>query len=161
MQNRIEEQVLVELRRIIRATHLSAKHLARATGLTTSQLLVMQLLKSQKELSPRQIADAMNLTQATVTTLLDRLQERDLIDRRRSESDRRKMRVKLTPAGEAQLRQAPRSLQERFLEHFAELERWEQTAILSALQRVAYLLDAASLDAAAVLDVGQLDRPAE
>jgi hypothetical protein len=36
-----EEKVLVELRKIIRATQINAKQLARETGLTTSQLVVM------------------------------------------------------------------------------------------------------------------------
>lgn len=160
MQTRIDEQVLAELRRIIRATQLNAKRLAQECGLTTSQLVLLQLLKAQGELTARQIATAMTLTQATVTTLLNRLQERGLVTRRRGEDDRRKVYVELTPEGIRQLDRAPESLHERFLRDFAALESWEQSAVLAALQRVAHLLDAASLDAAPVLDIGRLDRPA-
>ncbi|HSN70741.1 MAG TPA: MarR family transcriptional regulator [Steroidobacteraceae bacterium] len=148
--------MLVELRKIIRATQLNAKQLARDTGLTTSQLVVMELLKNEGEMTPRAIAQSMNLTQATVTSLLDRLESRHYLTRERGQRDRRTVHVTLTPDGEAQLASAPESLQQRFVKDFRRLESWEQTSILAALQRVSHLLDAASIDAAPVLDVGHL-----
>lgn len=154
---KIEEQVLVELRRIIRATQISAKRLARQTGLTTSQLVLMQLLDAHRDITPGQIARAMTLAQATVTALLDRLQSRGLIQRTRGASDRRQVRVVLTELGKAELQRAPTPLQSRFLRDFSALKSWEQTSILAALQRVAHLMDAETLDAAPVLDVGRLD----
>ena len=160
---KIEEQVLTELRRIIRATQINAKRLARDTGLTTSQLVLLQLLDGHADMghtdmTPGQIARAMNLTQATVTALLDRLQDRHLIVRNRGAADRRQVRVALTTQGKQQLERAPPPLQARFLHDFAALAAWEQTAILSSLQRVAHLLNADNLDASPVLDVGRLDQ---
>jgi len=161
VKNSIEEQVLIELRRILRATQLGARTLARESGMTTSQLVVLQILKAQGEMTARQIAESMHLTQATVTSLLDRLQDRGWITRRRGEQDRRRVYVELSEQGERQLELAPTSLQERFVGQFIALQPWEQTAILATLQRVAHLLDAASIDASPVLDVGRIDRPAE
>jgi DNA-binding MarR family transcriptional regulator len=161
MKISIEEQVITELRRIMRATQLSARALARDSGMTTSQLIVLQVLSAQGEMTARQIAQSMNLTQATVTSLLDRLQERRWITRKRGEQDRRRVHVRLTEEGERQLERAPESLQQRFVNHFNALQPWEQLSILSALQRVAHLLDAASLDASPVLDIGRIDRVAE
>lgn len=160
MKNTIEEQVLMELRRIIRTTQLHAKSLARESGMTPSQLVALQMLQSEGEMTATQIADALNLTQATVTALLDRLQERHWIERRRREGDLRRVHIKLTEQGERQLQQAPESLHQRFLADFRQLQPWEQTAILSALQRVGQLMHAASLDASPVLDVGRIDRAA-
>lgn len=157
----IEDQVLIELRRILHATQVGARNLARESGMTTSQLIVLQNLKAHGEMTARQIAQSMNLTQATVTSLLDRLQERGWITRRRGEQDRRRVYVQLAPAGTRQLKQAPESLQQRFVNHFKTLQKWEQSSILAALQRVAHMLDAASFDAAPVLDVGRIDRRPE
>lgn len=157
----LEDQVIIELRRIMRATQLSARTLARESGMTTSQLIVLQVLRAQGEMTARQIAESMHLTQATVTSLLDRLQERGWITRERGEKDRRRVHVRLTDAGERQLNRAPESLQQRFVSQFAALQPWEQSSILAALQRVAHLLDAASIDASPVLDVGRIDRPAD
>jgi DNA-binding MarR family transcriptional regulator len=156
----IEERVLTELRRILRATQLGVRTLARENGMTPSQLIVLQLLKAQQEMTARQIAEAMHLTQATVTSLLDALQERGWITRTRGEQDRRRVHVRLTKEGARQIERAPASLHERFVKEFRSLQPWEQSMMLTTLQRIAHLMDAASLDASPVLDIGRLDRPA-
>jgi DNA-binding MarR family transcriptional regulator len=153
--------VLVALRRIIRATDFSAKHLARETELTTSQVLVLQLLEPDRELAIGDIAREVNLNQATVTTLVDRLEERQLVKRHKGKQDRRQVFVKLSSKGKAVLEQAPKLLQAVFLENFGRLADWEQTYILSAVERMAHLMNAAFLDASPVLDLGAVDRRAE
>lgn len=155
------EQALTELRRIIRATQINAKALAAHSQLTVSQLMVLQLLSAHGELTPRQLAQHVNLTQATVTTLLDRLEERNFISRRRSDQDKRRVHVTLSNEGAKQLARAPQTLHSRFTIQFGKLQAWEQTQILSALQRIAHFLDVASVDASPILDVGLLERPAE
>jgi hypothetical protein len=67
--------------------------------------------------------------------------------------------VQLTKRGFEILRDAPLPLQEHFATQFNGLEEWEQTMIIAALQRVAYMMDAEHIDASPVLDVGALDRP--
>jgi DNA-binding MarR family transcriptional regulator len=155
------EQALTELRRIIRATQINAKALAVQSQLTVSQLMVLQLLNAHGELTPRQLAQHVNLTQATITTLLDRLEERNFVSRRRSDQDKRRVHVALTKEGAKQLAQAPQTLHSRFTIQFGTLQAWEQTQILSALQRIAHMLDVASVDASPILDVGSLQRSAE
>lgn len=156
----IEEQVLTELRRILRATQLGVRALARENRMTPSQVIVLQLLKSQHEMTARQIADAMHLTQATVTSLLDALQDRGWITRTRGKQDRRRVHVRLTKEGARQIARTPASLHERFVSQFRALQPWEQSSMLATLQRIAHLMDAASIDASPVLDIGRLDRPA-
>jgi len=67
------DEILVALRRITRAIDLHSKSLQKKTGLTTSQLLVMEIINKLGSPSPSTIAREMVLSQATVTTLLDRL----------------------------------------------------------------------------------------
>lgn len=158
MAQSVEELVLIELRRIIRTTQLNAKLLARDTGMTPSQRVALQLLQASGEMTARQIAQSLHLTQATVTALLDRLQERGWIVRRRDTSDRRRVYVKLTATADQELRRAPETLHERFLRDFRALQPWEQSSILAALQRVGQLMDAAAMDPSPVLDVGTIER---
>ena len=152
----LENAVLVALRRVIRAADLDAKDLARQTGLTTSQLLVLELLEASGEMTVGGIAREVGLAQGTVTSLIDRLVERGLLNRRRANQDRRQVKVALSDPGRALLAAAPTPLQRRFLESFSRLRDWEQTAILSSLQRLAHLMGAETLEAAPVLDVGHL-----
>ena len=156
-----QQQVLRALRQLMQVTDLEAKHLARHYRLTASQLLVLQMLQSRGQQVIGQLAREVGLAQATVTSLVDRLQSRGLVRRERGSTDRRQVHVMLTDAGRDLLAAAPAPLQVRFLRNFDSLADWEQTAILAALQRLTHLMDAHYLEAAPVLDVGALDRSAE
>ena len=145
-------QVLVTLRQIIRAIDLRSKKLERESGLTGPQLLIMQAIGEAQTISPGTLAKSVSLSQATVTTILDRLEKRYLVLRMRSSDDKRKVAVSLTQEGEELLRQAPNLMQEDFIKAFEELKEWEQTQILSSLQRVAAMMNAEGLDAAPLID---------
>jgi len=146
------------LRRVIRATDMHSKHLSKTAGLTAPQLLVLQTLDRHGEVTIGEIAKAISLGQATVTTIITRLENRGSVAREKSQQDRRKVFVTLTPAGKQLLTKAPTPLQQKFVTQFAELKLWEQSMILSSLQRVATMMDADDIDASPFLDVGDLDR---
>lgn len=155
------EQVLVALRRVIRATDLHSKRLSKTSGLTAPQLLIMQTIRDLGEVTIGTIADKVSLSQATVTTILDRLEQRKLVYRVRSEKDKRKVHAHLTDAGDALLAQAPQALQEEFIRKYQNLQSWEQNMIISSLQRVAEMMDATGIDASPFLDVGPINRDYE
>lgn len=154
------QEVLVALRRLIRATDLHSKHLVKIAGLTASQVLILQAIERHQQATPSQLAKEISLSQATVTSIVDRLAERGLITRERSQQDRRRVYLRLTEQGLTVLEQAPAPLQENFIRQFRQLESWEQMGIISALQRVAAMMDAEEIDASPVLDVGPLQRHA-
>lgn len=146
------DQVLVSLRQIIQAIDLHSKKLERESGLTGPQLLIMRLTGTHGEITSGVIARKVSLSQATVTTILDRLERKGLLGRKRSADDKRKVIVTLTEAGEKALQNAPALMQESFIRCFSQLEDWEQTLILSSLQRVSDMMNASDLDAAPLLD---------
>lgn len=151
-------EVLISLRRIIRATDMYSRHLSKVAGLTAPQLLVMQSIAQRGEMAMGQIADEVSLSQATITTILDRLEKRELIVRLRGSTDKRRVYARLTADGMALLEKAPTPLQEEFIDRFAELDDWEQSLIVSSLQRVAAMMNADDIDASPVLDLGAMDR---
>ncbi|MFT6388695.1 MAG: DNA-binding MarR family transcriptional regulator [Cellvibrionaceae bacterium] len=155
--NNIQE-VLIALRRVIRATDLHSKHLAKTTGLTAPQMLLLQTIRDKGEVTIGEIANEMSLSQATVTTIIDRLEKRKLVFRVRSRKDKRKVHAYLTDQAMEILKEAPIPLQEQFTRQFDDLKEWEQTMIISSLQRIAQMMDAQHIDASPVLDVGILDR---
>ncbi len=150
-------QVLTSLRRVIRATDLHSKQLVKTTGLTAPQLLLLQAIRDNGDVTIGEVAKKISLSQATVTTILDRLEKRELVKRVRSTKDKRRVHVYLTDKAIEILQDAPVPLQEQFSDQFNELELWEQTMIISSLQRIAQMMDAEDIDASPVLDVGALD----
>lgn len=157
MSSPTEISVLSAIRRLIRATDADSKRLARQTNLTTSQLLLLDLLAEESPRTVGGIAERIGLAQATVTNMIDRLEEREFVTRQRSDSDRRQVNVLLTSKGAQMHAEAPTALQTRFLKNFSGLQEWEQLSILSALLRVAELMEARDLDAYPVLDVGTIE----
>jgi len=152
------DEVLVALRRVIRATDLHSKRLSKSAGLTAPQLLIMRTIRDLGQVTIGTIADKVSLSQATVTTILDRLELRKLVYRVRSTQDKRKVHAHLTEAGGEILARAPNPLQEDFIKKYQALAEWEQTMILASLQRVANMMDADHIDASPVLDVGPVLR---
>lgn len=152
------QEVLIALRRVIRATDLHSKHLAKTTSLTSPQILVLQAIRDEGEVTIGEIAKKVSLSQATVTSILDRLEKRELVYRERSKEDKRKVHAYLTDEAIEILKDAPIPLQDHFARQFADLQDWEQTMMISSLQRVALMMDAQHIDASPVLDIGTLDR---
>ena len=155
-----DEELLIALRKVIRAIDLRSKQLKKDFGLTGPQLLVMQNIVKQPGIMVRQIADNITLSPATVTSILDRLEARELATRIRSTDDKRRVGVFLTEQGKVLLDDSPLPLQEHFTNRFHQLKEWEQSQMIATMQRLASMMDAVKIDASPVLEVGNLaDKP--
>lgn len=154
-----DEELLVALRKVIRAIDMRSRQLNKDVGLTGPQLLVLQEVGKNPGIMVKQIAQSINLSPATITSILDRMEARALVNRVRSTEDKRKVGVFLSETGQAALAAAPLPLQEHFLNRFNSLEEWEKSLMVSTMQRIATMMDAAEIDAAPVLEVGRLDTP--
>ena len=157
MDNR-SNTALIALRRILKVTELNSRRLAQQSELTTSQFLLLQYVAQQGQALPSSIAKAIELKQATITVLLNQLESAGLVTRSRDTEDRRRVWVRLTEAARAILERSPDLLQSRFERAFEQLEDWEKTMLISTLERIASMLNADDVEAAPVLDVGDLDR---
>ena len=152
--------VYVSMRRIIQAVDLHSRYLLRNYGLTGPQLFILQEMAKHKEISIGEVAKAISLGQATVTGILTRLENRGLVVRRRGNSDKRRVFVRITKDCEQLLKSAPPPIQETFMDQFNNLLDWEQTLILSALQRIVSMMDAKTLKASPILTTGPIDNTA-
>lgn len=155
------DDVLISLRRVMRATDIRSKQLARIAGLTTPQVLVMKAIHAKPDATISDIGREVSLAQATVTTIIDRLESRELVARERDADDRRKVKARLTPAGAELLEKAPTPLHESFVEQFHDLDDWEQSQMVSVLQRLAKMMDASEIDASPMLHAGDISGVAQ
>ncbi len=150
-----EDQVLINLRQIIRATDLYSRRLSKEVGLTAPQLLILQAIQGLGAVSISRLSQEVSLSQATVTNIMDRLETRGLVTRHRSTQDKRVVHATLTEAGATKIHDAPTPIQKTFSKQFSGLEDWEKSMIVAALQRVARMMNAEEIDAAPVLLVGE------
>lgn len=156
----IEEDVLISLRRITRAIDIHSRHLASKFGLTGPQLVCLRVLGRLERTTPSSLAKQVDLSQATVTGIVDRLAARQLVTRRRNEDDRRHVTVAITDAGRALLDAAPSALQEKFAQRLASLSAEEQEFLRLSLRKIVRMMDGEDLDAAPILSTDP-EAPAE
>ncbi|POX44897.1 MarR family winged helix-turn-helix transcriptional regulator [Streptomyces sp. Ru72] len=105
-------------------------------GVDGHQLAVLVVLAGQEPLSQVEVAGRLGVDRTTMVSLIDGLEDRGLVERRRSPRDRRKNVVELTAAGEDCLRrgeQARREAERRFL---APLTEQEATELVRTLRRL-------------------------
>jgi DNA-binding MarR family transcriptional regulator len=140
----------------MRAIDLHSRQLMQKYGLSGPQLVILQELSHLGEVPIGTLATAVSLSQATVTGIMDRLEQRGLVMRRRDEDDKRRVLVSVTSDGKRLLLAAPPPLQESFVREFSRLEDWEQSLILSSLQRVVRMMEATELEATPMLASGTI-----
>lgn len=155
MNQRVEDG-LRALRRIMRAAETASRSLTRETGMTGPQIMVLRTLEERSEATAKTIAQTVGVAQGTATALIDKLEQRGFVVRKRGETDRRQIWVQPTEAGLAALDSAPDPLHFTFAERFRKLENWEQAMLVASLERVASMMDAGDEDIAPVLHVGEI-----
>ena len=124
-------QALAEFRYQIRRFLHFSEQTARKAGLEPQHHQLMLAVKGAGEQTEPRIAylaERLQLQHHSVVELVDRLAKRGLIQRTRSQEDRREVHVKLTPRGE-------RILKQLTLDHGVEL-RTAASALITTLKKV-------------------------
>jgi DNA-binding MarR family transcriptional regulator len=124
------------LRRAQGAMHRDFMAAVSSLDLTQKQAATLWLINGNPGVAQVSVAAALGMDRATMMSIVDRLDERGLVIRKRSTTDRRRQELHLTPVGQNTLRRAKARIakhEERFKSLFtaAELE-----ALLAALQKL-------------------------
>ena len=154
--SRFEESILVSLRRMSRAVDLQSRQLAKAHELTGPQLVCLRHVQSHDGVTPKSLATAVSLSQATVTGILDRLERRGLVSRVRSTIDKRVVHLAVTDTGRELVAEAPSARSEAFRGRLAALPDGEQGMIDWVLRRVVEMMEATEVDASPILTTGDM-----
>lgn len=142
------DPVMKAIRRIIHSVDSHSKQVARATGLTIPQIVVLRAIRDLGEVPTNRLSAHADLTPATVITILDKLEGKGLIVRRRGTEDRRVVYTRLTPQGDEVVASAPALLNDAFIDAFARMPEVRRRRLVEALSEVAGLFDIADLTSA-------------
>lgn len=150
-------EVVTTLRQIIRVIDLQSKKLVKNFGITGPQLIVLNEIKKTPGQQISKLSKRISLSQATVTSILNRLEQQGLAIRVRSNMDKRQVHISITEKAEEILKNKPSLLQESFSKKFNKLEDWEQNMILASLQRLSTMMDAERIESPPVLVSGPIE----
>ncbi len=150
----VVDQVLIAIRKIIRAIDLHSRKLIKSFGLTVPQIIVLKEIDRKVVPTVGEIATSVSLSQATITNILTRLEHRGYVTRTQHDDDKRRVVVKTTELGKKTVAKAPSMLHEQFVSSFQNIKDWEQLSIIASLQRVAEMMDATDIEASPLLTSG-------
>ena len=132
------EQVGRSFKRAMAAVRrLRGRETHRPGELTDAQYSLLFCLRDQSHMSVRELADAADLSPASVTEMLDGLAAAGLVERHRSDRDRRVVLTSLTDGGRGLVEERRARFEPRFraaLEGFSERDLLVASAVLDRLR---------------------------
>jgi DNA-binding MarR family transcriptional regulator len=140
-------RIVQGLRRIVKALHSYSQDVYRTYGLTAPQLWALKTLQRDGRMAAGQLAEALAVHQSSLSILVDRLEKRGLVQRIRSQRDRRFVEVALTKRGAALSAMAPEPAQGRLLHALRTMSRAEVKSIARAVDRLVDAMEAGDTQA--------------
>ena len=132
---------LLRLRRgplwVMRCRKAFTRHIGEPHRLSPVEFTILMLVASNRDATQKQLSQALAVSAPNVTTLLDRMGERDLLARVRNQTDRRSQHVRLTRKGAAlvrEVREISRTMERDLVRALSEAERG---ILIELLQKVA------------------------
>lgn len=112
------------------ASHLKSKEI----GLP--QFEIMELLYENQNMKPIDISEALNASPASITYLVDRLIESEIVTREPSPTDRRSYQIQLTNKGQKQVEEVLPEYGKIFSGFFASMSSTEQNQMIKTLTAI-------------------------
>jgi DNA-binding MarR family transcriptional regulator len=103
-------------------------------ALSLVHLNLLMLLRAKGTLTMTHLAELLDVSVASATGIVDRLEKKGVIERRRSEEDRRVVEVRVTERGDAIFSAMQAERQDRLNRLLAEISDDDLTALLQGLR---------------------------
>ncbi len=101
-----EKQIIQSLRLVFQAIQQHSSYVEKQLGVSSSQLWAMTELNEQSGLRVSDIAQRLGIKKATASNMLDKIQMKGLVERRRESGDQRVVRLFLTGKGKRLIRES-------------------------------------------------------
>lgn len=140
------KEIVWLIRRLMQGSYLYNKELNKKYQVSAPQLSSLLALYENGPLPPSQIAKYIMVNSSTVTGIIDRLEQKELVQRSRISLDRRVITVTLTERGQELAKNAPPPIQEKIVDGLQKLLPDEIEQIVQALTKLTYMLDVQDLE---------------
>jgi DNA-binding MarR family transcriptional regulator len=125
--------VMDALRRVVRDLRLSARDAERSAGISGAQLFVLQSLVAEPASSLNELAERTLTDQSSVSVVVKRLADRNLVARKPSPVDARRIELSLTAAGKRLLARCPEPTQARLVRSLRRMSPTELSSLMAGL----------------------------
>ncbi len=139
------KEIIYSIRRLMQAGEHYTKELNKIYNVSAAQINCLLALHENGPLPPSQISKHVMVNSSTVTGIIDRLEKKDLVRRRRISQDRRVITVELTKSGKILAENAPSPIQQKIIDGLNQLSPSEIDEIAFTLKRLTDMLDVQDL----------------
>ena len=140
------KEIVWLIRRLMQVSYLYNKELNKTYQVSAPQLSSLLALYENGPMPPSQIAKYIMVNSSTVTGIIDRLEQKGLVERSRISHDRRVITIALTERGKALAKNAPPPIQKKIVDGLKRLPPDETEQIVQALTKLTYMLDVQDLE---------------
>lgn len=140
-------EIVQSLRRIFKAIHQYSEEVLKEFGVTGPQLWLLKTLREEGGTSVGELSEKMYLHISTVSGIIDRLETKGYVVRKREAPDRRVVTVHLTAAGKRIVDRAPEPSQGKLLYSLQTLSEKEVLEMHDALQKIVRLMELEQIEA--------------
>jgi DNA-binding MarR family transcriptional regulator len=140
------KEIIFLIRKLMQGEELYTKELNKKYQITSAQLNCLLALYENGPLPPSQIAKHMMVKSSTVTGVIDRLEQKELVNRARNSPDRRIITIQLTETGRAMAESAPPPIQQRVIDGLRRLSPRQVNQIIVGLSKLTDMLDVKDLE---------------
>ncbi|MDY6987802.1 MAG: MarR family transcriptional regulator [Thermodesulfobacteriota bacterium] len=140
------KEIIYQIRRLIQARELYTKELNKKYSVTAAQLNCLLALHESGPLPLSHIAKLIMVKSSTVTGIIDRLEQKGLVERVRTSRDRRVITIQLTEAGTRLANNAPPPIQQKIMDGLKELPKEDIERIVTGLNMLTTMLDVQDLE---------------
>jgi DNA-binding MarR family transcriptional regulator len=134
----LEDQTFIALQKAADGTGQQAEQLVKANGLTGAQYNVLRILRGAEPegLGCSGIGERMISHDPDMTRLLDRMEKRGMITRKRQQDDRRVVKTRITPEGLTTLRKLDQPIRELHKRQFRHLSAAQLKNLIDTLDQI-------------------------
>lgn len=140
-------KIVQSFRRIFKAIHQYSEEVLKEFGVTGPQLWLLKTLREEGGTSVGELSEKMYLHISTVSGIIDRLEAKGYVVRKREAPDRRVVTVHLTAAGKRIVDRAPEPSQGKLLYSLQTLSEKEVLEMHDALQKIVRLMELEQIEA--------------
>ncbi len=149
--------ILIHIRKIVRALNLESKRIQKAYNVSIPQMLCISYLAASpdKKATHKAIANFLNLNKSTVTGIISRLEKKGFVAKLPKQDDRRVSYITLTESGSSVLVNAPSIMHRQLSQKLQELPADQLQNLDNSLRLLINWLDIDSTDASAILTIDE------
>jgi DNA-binding MarR family transcriptional regulator len=145
-------EVMQSLRRIFKGIQDYSHEVSSKFGITGPQLWALKTISQNGSLSLRDLSERMYLHPSTITGVVDRLEKKGYVIRKRDQVDRRVIYVGLTTEGRKLVRKAPNPAQGKMIYGLKHLKGRDLNLIYHSVRKLVEIMEAQNIKATFFFD---------